>query len=161
MFFVFFAGLAMTVGEGLWSNTISFIAITLGGVFAFTVGPPIGVWAMEKMDKPVDFLWFFLFAAVWLTFFLFVVIFRILTDRISTVRVRFVPPLELVAGPLMGLMVAVLFTSFVANTLWHYPIASGEWDLKAAASWQQSTFQVFAGPFHTIANHFLGDDFAT
>ena len=41
---VIFAGLAMTVREGLWSNTITLINITISGLVAFGFYSPIVIW---------------------------------------------------------------------------------------------------------------------
>src|SRR4051812_44732192 len=128
IYFVFFAGLAMTVTEGLWSNALTLMAILICGPLAIAAGYPIGLLLQEKIDKPIEQTWYFVFGGVWLVFFFSIMVLRVMLDRMSSrVRMKFVPPLEKIAGPLMGLVVAVMFTSFFTFTLYTIAIRAGEW----------------------------------
>jgi hypothetical protein len=155
--FVFFAGVAMTVAEGLWSNAIGLLAVIFAGVFAVAAGFPLGLAAREQFQKEEVFTWYFLFAGCWIAFFAFIVVFRVVAERISRVRMRFVPPLENAGGPLMGLLTALMFTSFASFTLL-IPMAAKEWDLQKAESWQQSTVTLSSAPFITVYNRITGED---
>lgn len=157
LFAVFFAGVAMTIGEGLWSNTVSLIAIWLSTSLALALGPGIGVWAQTQLEKEPEFTWYFVFSGIWLVFFFAAVILRVLFDRLSRVRLRFIPQLEAVAGPLMGAGVALVFTSFCTLTLM-IPIASGAWSGRDAAQWQKSTFEYLGTPMLTIAKGWSDGD---
>ena len=137
--FVFFASIAMCVNEGLWNNTITLISILLSGVLAILFGTPLGVLVAEKAGKGGDLLWYFVFALVWGVFALSVLIFRLLSEKFSGVRMRFMSQLDKISGPLMGIFVAIVFTSFVAYTLEHIPLKAKVW--KSDSSWQKSTFQ--------------------
>ena len=148
--FVFFAAVAMTIGEGLWSNTIALFSVILSSLLAVFGGVPLGVWILEKSGRDDTFSWIFVFTAMWVVFTVTVVIFRVLSERISRVRMKFVPPLEMVSGPLMGIFVAVMFTSFAAYTLERVPIKAGEWDFASAAGWQQSAFKYARLPFLSV-----------
>lgn len=147
---VLFAGIAMTVNEGLWSNTVSLLAIWLAGIFATLLGPAAGAWALEQFGKDPQLGWYFLFAGMWLVFFVAVIVIRVLFDRLSRVRLRFIPQLDAAGGPLMGLFVAVMFASFCAYTLDKAPIAAGEWKMSDASEWQKSTFKYLKAPFHNL-----------
>lgn len=162
IYFVFFAGIAMTVAEGLWNNAMALLAILVCGPLAIAVGYPIGLMLQEKIDKPVEQTWYFVFAGVWLTFFVLIMVFRLIADRVaSRTRMKFVPPLELVAGPLSGLLVAVMFASFLTYTLYTIPLASGEyWKLSDAAGWQTTTFQQGSAPFNTVLKAMAGEQVA-
>jgi hypothetical protein len=160
IYFVFFAGIAMTVGEGLWNNTINLIAMLISGVAAICLGYPLGVWFLGQLDKPVDLSWYFVFGAVWVVFFAWIMVFRVIGERLSRVRMKFVPPLEMAAGPLMGLLLAVMFSSFLAFTLYYIPIRAGYWNAAQASSWQQTTMRSGAGPFYTVLKSVAGDPIA-
>ena len=147
LYIVLFAGIAMTVGEGLWSNTVALLSIWLAGIIAKLVGPALGAWALEQFKSDVSFGWYFLFAGLWLSFAGAVSVIRVLTDRSSRVRLRFIPQLDSIGGPLMGILAAVVFASFCAYTLMKGPIAAGEWKLSDASEWQKSTFQYLQAPF--------------
>ncbi len=77
-----------------------------------------------------------------------------LSEHISGVRMRFMTKLDKVMGPIVGLFVAAVFTSFVAYTLIHIPIKAGIWKLEDASSWQKSTFQIANTPFHNVVKSY-------
>ncbi len=149
--FVFFAGIAMTVGEGLWNNTITLISVILSSLLGIFGGLPLGIWVLEKSERDASFTWYFVFGMVWGLFFLSMLIQRLIAGKLSDTRMKFVPPLEMVAGPLMGLLVAVMFTSFVAFTLERVAISGeSDWDLGKASEWQRSTFAYARTPFLNV-----------
>ena len=152
--FVFFAGVAMTVAEGLWNNAVLLLVIILAGLLAFTGGVPLGSFVAEKADAGSDYVWHVVFACVWGVFALSATIMRMLLERTSQTRVKFLPPLEMVAGPLVGLFAAAMFTSFVAYTIITIPVTSGEWATADAAGWVKSLFQYACIPFHNVLKPF-------
>jgi len=154
LIFAFFAGVAMTVNEGLWSNTVTLLCIILAGQFAIVGGIPLGLYIIEQADASEETAWCFLFAGVWGVFVVSLTVMRLLVERASRTRVKFVPPLEKAAGPLMGLFVAVMFTSFTAYTLERIPINAGEWKVNDAADWQKTTFTYARAPFHNVVKRF-------
>lgn len=161
IYFVFFAGVAMTVNEGLWNNALNLIGVMIAGVAGVCLGFPLGLVLQEKLDKPAEFTWYFVFAGVWLSFVATIVIYRLIADRLaSRTRMKFVPPLELAAGPIVGLLVAVMFSSFLAFTLYYIPIRAGNWSAAGAPGWQMTTMRGGAGPFYTVLKAVAGDDVA-
>jgi hypothetical protein len=160
VFFVFFAGVAMTIGEGVWNNTINLMAIILAALTAAVAGPPLGVFALDKFGKEPPQMWYFTFAGTWLVFFLTVTVFRLILERTTRVRMKFVPPMEMAGGPLIGLLASLMFTSFLASTLYAMPIKSGEWDFLKAASWQQTTLRHGSSMFLTTLKATLGEEVA-
>jgi hypothetical protein len=157
LFFILFAGIAMTIGEGLWTNSINLFAVMLAALAGVAFGYPLGDWAIKEFEKDGTFLWYFRFAGVWLIFFVTAMVFRLVAERASKVRMRFVPQLEMIAGPLMGLFVALFFTSVFAWTLFKLPIKSNEWKLSEASDWQKSTFVYLSTPFNSLGKAVLGD----
>jgi drug/metabolite transporter (DMT)-like permease len=158
---VAFAGVAMTVQEGLWSNTLSLISILICGPLAIALGYPVGLMIQEKAGNPVEQTWYFVFGGVWLVFFFAIMIVRLLLDRVaSRVRMKFVPPLELATGPIMGILVAAMFASFLAFTLYTIPIAAGEWPIATAADWQKTTMASGSSLFNTVLKAMAGEDVA-
>ena len=157
LIFVFFAGVAMTVGEGLWSNSILLFLVMICGLLAFVGGVPLASFVVEKADlENDDYTWHFVFACVWGVFFLSMTIFRILLENASKTRMKFVGPLEMAAGPLMGLFAAVMFTSFAAYTLERIPIQAGYWSTADASDWVVTTFAYLRAPFLNVMNAFAG-----
>ena len=150
--FMFFAGVAMTVGEGLWSNTISLLCVLISGLAGATAGVPLGMMLMKQAEQVDDNAWYFIFAGMWGVFGLSMLLLRIVADKASKTRVRFIPILDKLGGIAMGLVVAVMLTSFAAFTLWSAPI-------KAESSWSKDarkpTFAKAVGPFNFVLQRFL------
>jgi len=151
---IFFASVAMTINEGLWGNSVLLMCIIFGGLFAILGGIPLGLFIIEQADADDEYAWYCVFAGVWVVFALSVTIMRILVDKASKTRVKFVPPLEKISGPLMGLFVAVMFTSFVAYTMERIPVNAGQFPSSDAADWQKTTFTYARAPFHNVVKRF-------
>ena len=152
---VLFAGVAMTINEGLWSNTIMLLLIILAGLMAIVAGVPLGTWGLEQSGKDASFAWYFRFAGIWGVFFLSLAVMRVIADKISRTRMRFLPVIDKIAGPLMGIFVAVMFTSFAAYTLWKLPVAAGQWEKSELSETQKSIFAYAQAPFHSVQIRFF------
>lgn len=148
--FVFFASVAMCVNEGLWNNTITLISVILCGNSAFLFGVPLGNYVAAQAKASEETVWYFVFGVVWVVFAASIVIFRLLTEKASAVRMKFIPQLDMIAGPLMGFLLAVLFTSFTSLTILFIPIKAGEWEIDKASDWQKQAFQTTSAPFYHI-----------
>ena len=155
---VMFAGVAMTVNEGLWNNAINFISVVLGGLFALFVGVPAGNMIAEQAGAEADTHWYFVFAGVWGVFALSVLIIRLLVERTSKTKMKFIPLVDKFGGPLGGLLVAVMFTSFAAYTLDRIPIKAGEWKYADAVGWPQTVFTYARAPFYNVAKAFAAGE---
>jgi hypothetical protein len=158
LIFVFFAALAMTISEGLWSNAVLLLCIILSGLLAISCGTSLGMFLFEKTDAADEYAWHCVFAGVWCVFALSVTLMRVLFEKASKTKVKFVPPLEKLAGPLMGLLVAVMFTSFAAYAIERIPVRAGQWPLSDAAAWQLTTFSYARAPFHNVVRRFADSE---
>jgi hypothetical protein len=117
---MFFAGVAMTVREGLWSNTLTLINILICGLVAFGFYPPLATWIDEQLSGQYTYV--VDFALVWGIFILAMIICRLLTRMASATRMRFRHPIDPVGGPLVGAMAAWVLASFAAATLYMAPM---------------------------------------
>ncbi len=152
--FLFFAALAMSVNEGLWSNTISLICIMISGSAASVAGMPLGVMVFEKTGQDETFIWYYVFVGMWAVFSVTLLLLRLLAGKASGIRVRFLPVVDKLGGMLMASAVAMMLTSFAAFTLWNAPIKAGEWKLSDASESQVRAFQQAVGPFYTVSKRF-------
>lgn len=159
MFAIFFAGFAMTVNEGLWSNAITLFCVMLAGVIAVPGGLALAGYVIAQAQPSPENEWAFKFGSIWGVFFFAVMILRIATDRISRIRMKFVKPLDVAGGILLGLVVSLMLTSFSAMML-YIPFASGVWKTAEAAPWQNQTIQSFANPMFSTILAFHGSDVA-
>lgn len=144
--FALFAGIAMTVGEGIWSNAISLLCILLAGVIAVPWGLTLGDYVVAQMEPSEENSWAFVFASVWGVYFLAVTVLRVGADRASRVRLKFIRPLETAGGPVIGIFVAIMFVSFAACTLW-IPITAGQWRQADASEGQKNALATMMNPF--------------
>ena len=158
LLFVLFAGIAMTVNEGLWSNTVTLLCVILGGLLAWHWGPVLGRFVIEQAEPSSENEWAFWFASIWGVYFLAVTILRIIADRSSRVRMRFIRPLDMAGGILVGLMVAVMFSSFAAYAL-YIPIKAGVWKVEDGAPWAQQTILTMARPMFSAGKAAYGESF--
>jgi len=119
----FFAGWAMMVREGLWSNAISLVNILVSGLVAFAFYSPLAIYLDEMLDGQYTYL--LDFVCIWLLFVVTMVICRGATALASRTRMRFKNPIDPVGGPLVGLIAAWALSAFVMATLHTAPMGKG------------------------------------
>jgi hypothetical protein len=153
--FLFFAGVAMAINEGLWNNTVLLLCILISSLVAAVAGAPLGVTIMERAGQTNENAWYCVFGGMWVVFILTMLILRVLADKASRTRVRFLPVVDKIGGILMGLAVAVMLASFAAYTLVRVPIIAGEWEFSEDSSSQRSAFAYAQNPFRTVVKNFV------
>jgi len=116
----FFAGTAMMVREGLWSNAISLVNILVSGLVAFAFYSPLAIYLDELLDG--EYTYMIDFVCIWLLFVVTMVICRAATGFASRTRMRFKNPIDPVGGPLVGLVAAWALSAFVMATLHTAPM---------------------------------------
>jgi hypothetical protein len=116
----FFAGWAMMVREGLWSNAISLVNILVSGLVAFAFYSPLAIYLDEMLDGQYTYL--LDFVCIWLLFVVTMVICRGATALASRTRMRFKNPIDPVGGPLVALIAAWALSAFVMATLHTAPM---------------------------------------
>jgi hypothetical protein len=119
----FFAGWAMMVREGLWSNAISLVNILVSGLVAFAFYSPLTIYLDEMLDGQYTYL--LDFVCIWLLFVVTIVITRGVTSLASKTRMRFKYPIDPVGGPLVALIAAWALSAFVMATLHTAPMGKG------------------------------------
>lgn len=117
---VLFAGLAMTVREGLWSNAITLANIIISGLVAFGFYSPLVIYLDELSDG--EHTYWLDFAVIWALFAATMVICRSLTGAASKTRMRFKNPIDPLGGPFVGLIAAWVLAAFTLATLHTSPM---------------------------------------
>jgi hypothetical protein len=117
---VIFAGAAMMVREGLWSNAIMLVNILTSGLVSFGFYSPLVVYLDEKTDG--EHTYWLDFAVIWVLYLATFAITRTLTSAASKTRTRFKNPIDPVGGPLMGLVAAWVLAAFTLATLHTSPM---------------------------------------
>jgi hypothetical protein len=117
---VFAACVGFLYNEGMWGNFINLVNVTMAGLLAMNFFEPVAKLA----DSYVSSCTFFLdFLSLWGLFAVFIIIFRLLTDRISRTKVRFLKLADQIGSPLMAAMVGIVMVNFTAMTLHTAPLA--------------------------------------
>jgi uncharacterized membrane protein required for colicin V production len=118
---IVFAGLAMMVREGVWSNTLTLINIIISGLVAFGFYSPLVVYLDESVTDGQHTYWLD-FAIIWALFTVTMIILRSLTATASKIRLRFKYPIDDVGGPIIGFVAAWVLAAFTLATLHTSPM---------------------------------------
>jgi uncharacterized membrane protein required for colicin V production len=117
---VVFAGLAMTVREGLWSNAILLVNIIISGLVAFGFYSPLVIYLDEMSDG--EHTYWLDFAVMWALFAASMIILRTVAAAASKTRMRFKHPIDPIGGPLVGFISAWVLAAFTLATLHTSPM---------------------------------------
>jgi uncharacterized membrane protein required for colicin V production len=142
---VIFAGLAMMVREGLWSNTITLVTIIVAGLVAFGFYSPLVVYLNEEVTDGQHTYWLD-FAVIWALYFVTFAIFRTLTGAASKTRMRFKHPIDPVGGPIVGLIAAWVLAAFTLATLHVSPMPKSAFGGKLATRGEVTTASPLFSP---------------
>ena len=116
---IFVVCVAMMWNEGLWSNAVTLVNVTLAGLVATNYFEPLASFLEKQLTAftyVVDFL------AIWILFCLVFSILRGVTSFLSRYRVRFKMPVEQVGRVFFALWAAWIVVCFVDTTLHTAPL---------------------------------------
>lgn len=117
---IFFACFASLMNNGLWSNTLALVNVLTAGLLATNYFEPLANF-FERQDSSFTYVWDFL--AIWMIFGIAMIVLRMATDYMSTVKVKFFVPVEKAGGLLMACWVAWVVVGFTTMTLHTAPLA--------------------------------------
>ena len=117
---VFLAVVAMLIREGLWSNAIMFFNVMTAAMLASNYFETLADWLTRKWPS-FTYLWDFI--SLWAIFSLVLIVIRLLTDKISRVKVRFKLPVEYAGGIFFALWVGWIMVCFTTFSLHTAPLA--------------------------------------
>lgn len=117
---VWFAGSAMMVKEGLWSNTITLFNILISGLVAFGFYGPLAIFVDEKLNG--EFTYVLDFVCIWGLFVISMVLLGALTKLASSSRMRFRNPIDPTGSTIMGELASWVLAAFVMATLHAAPM---------------------------------------
>jgi len=124
LFFLLFIILAACVGflymEGMWSNAIRLVNVVTAALLATNYFEPLAGW-LEEWKPSYTFVWDFL--AVWALFAFFMIIFRVLTDFASRVKVRFLKLADRIGSGFFAFWVGWVMVCFTMFTFHLAPLA--------------------------------------
>jgi hypothetical protein len=141
---VLFAGWAMTVREGLWSNTLMLINVIVSGLVAFGFYSPLVAYLDEEATNGQHTYWLD-FAIIWAIYSVTMIVMRTLMLACSKTRLRFKHPIDAVGGPLMGFIAAWVLAAFTIATLHTSPMPKDAFSGKLVYS-DADTASIFTSP---------------
>jgi len=142
---VIFVGLAMTVREGLWSNTITLLTIIVAGLVAFGFYSPLVVYLNESLTDGQHTYWLD-YAVIWALYCVTIIILRVMTGAASKTRMRFKHPIDPVGGPLVGFIAAWVLASFALATLHVSPMPKDAYSGGLVTPGDVATASAFTAP---------------
>jgi uncharacterized membrane protein required for colicin V production len=111
---VFLAVALVLAREGLWSGLVMFLNL-LVATTAATAWYPVVATLIDGYLPSFTYLLDFL--AWWGLFAIILLVMREVTDRMSRTKVKFVKQVEMVGGPLVGILAGWLMVCFAAASL--------------------------------------------
>lgn len=114
------AVVASGLNEGLWGNFLTLVNALLAVLLAINFWEPAAAWLSEQV-RAGRYAWDF--AALWLLFALFMFAFRTVTDFLSRMKVRFIPPVDKGVGVLFSLLTGWILACFLVMSLHTAPLA--------------------------------------
>jgi len=120
MFIILFACVAMLYNDGMWSNAIRLINVITAALLAMNFFEPLADW-FEQSKPSWSYFWDFI--SLWGLFIVFSLIFRVLTDRLSPVKVKFLKVADRVGSGFLSLWIGWLMVCFTLMSLHAAPLA--------------------------------------
>ncbi|MBN2578970.1 MAG: CvpA family protein [Pirellulales bacterium] len=120
MFVILFACLATLYADGLWSNAIRLINVVTAALLAMNYFEPLAAW-LDAKQPTYTYYWDFL--SLWGLFVIFSVIFRVLTDLLSRVKVRFLKIIDRIGSMILALWIGWVMVCFTMTSLHTAPLA--------------------------------------
>lgn len=117
---IFLACVATNYGEGMWSNAINLINIVTAGLLAVNFFEPLARW-LDEWQPSFTYVWDFL--SLWALFGVFMLIFRLLTDSISRVKVRFLKIADRIGSGVLSSLIGWVMVCFVLMTMHTAPMS--------------------------------------
>ena len=120
MFVILFACAAMLYNDGMWSNAIRLINVITAGLLAMNFFEPAADWLEQQAPA---YSYFCDFVALWGLFIIFSLIFRLITDRLSQVKVKFLKMADQIGSGVLALWVGWVMVCFTMVSLHTAPLA--------------------------------------
>ena len=120
MIAILFACAAMLYNDGMWSNSIRLINTIMAGLLAMNFFEPVADW-LEGQAPAYTYFWDFI--ALWGLFIIFSLIFRLITDRLSQVKVKFLKIADQIGSGVLALWVGWVMVCFTLMSLNTAPLA--------------------------------------
>lgn len=120
MILIFLAVVATNYTEGMWSNAINLVNVVTAALLAVNFFEPL---ARTLDGWQPTFTYVCDFISIWALFCVFMLIFRLLTDSISRVKVRFLKIADRIGSGILSALLAWVVVCFAMMTLHTAPMS--------------------------------------
>lgn len=120
LFVIFFACVACLYTEGIWGNAIRLINVVTAALLATNFWEPVATW-LDYKQPSYTYVWDFL--VLWGLFGIFMIVFRVGTDLLSRVKVRFLKIVDRIGSAVLACWIGWVMVCFTTMTLHTAPLA--------------------------------------
>ncbi len=117
---VLFACVALIYNDGMWSNAIRLVNVITAALLATNFFEPLANF-LDQQQPSYTYFWDFL--SLWGLFMIFSVIFRVLTGRLSQVKVKFLKLADRIGSGILSLWIGWVIVCFTLVSLHVAPLA--------------------------------------
>ncbi len=123
LFLLIFTGcLAALYTEGMWGNAIRLINVVTAALLATNYWEPAARWLEGFSEFLATCTYFCDFLALWGLFVVFMVVFRLITDTLSRVKVRFLKIADRIGSVVFAVWIGWVMVCFTAMSLHMAPM---------------------------------------
>ena len=119
---IFIAIVASLYAEGMWGNAIMLVNIVTAALLATNYWEPLADWLENMNDTMTTYTYLLDFLSLWLIFVVALIVFRVLTDSICRVKVRFLNMANQIGSVIFACLVALVMVCFTTFTLHTAPL---------------------------------------
>jgi uncharacterized membrane protein required for colicin V production len=120
---IFFGCVAALYNEGLWGNAVRLINVVTAALLATNFWEPVARKLEGMSDTFASFSYYLDLLVLWGLFSIFVLVFRLATDNVSRVKLKFLKIVDRVGSAFFAVWVAWVIVSFTVFTLHTAPLA--------------------------------------
>ncbi len=116
---VFLAVVLVLAREGMWSGLVMLLNILAAATFATAWYEKLAAFVDERMPS---FTYLIDFLCLWGLFAVVLLVMRLVTDRVSRTKVKFLRQVELVGAPVVAVIAGWIMVCFAAASLHTAPV---------------------------------------
>ncbi len=120
LFLIFAAAIACLYTEGMWGNGVRLINVVTSALLAVNFFEPTADWLEGMMDT---YTYMCDFLALWLVFGICMIVFRLITDRLSRVKVRFLKIADQIGSAFFACWIGWVMVCFSLMSLHTAPLS--------------------------------------
>jgi uncharacterized membrane protein required for colicin V production len=117
---ILLACVALLYNDGLWSNAVRLVSVIFAALLAMNFYEPVAS-ALDGWNSSYTFVWDFL--SLWGLFTVFAIVLKLLTDKLSQVKVKFLKIADQIGGIVFSLWIGWVMICFTLTTLHTAPLS--------------------------------------